>query len=131
MNNTISTGAFALYAGGWRHTDKEQLMFEYDLPEHVAEDVCDELHTIAMDKVKTALENRICHLRHWAMEVQVMDAEDRNEIALYGGDTYGVGNRASTLMYRADKLCDRLYKLFPDDYPPDLGIEPTEEDLPF
>jgi len=39
----ISSSAAALYDGGWRASDKDQLIKEYQLTEDEAEKVCEEL----------------------------------------------------------------------------------------
>lgn len=39
----IETSAAALYDGGWRATDKEQLIKEYELTEAEAEAICAKL----------------------------------------------------------------------------------------
>lgn len=36
----ITSAASALYDGGWRSEDKEELITEYDLTEEEAEDIC-------------------------------------------------------------------------------------------
>mgnify|MGYP001363885076 CR=1 FL=1 len=43
MLRNITSSAAALYDGGWRSTDKEQMMDEYDLEEQEAEAICNEL----------------------------------------------------------------------------------------
>jgi len=43
MLRDITSSAAALYDGGWRSTDKEQMMDEYDLEEQEAEAICNEL----------------------------------------------------------------------------------------
>lgn len=44
-NNQYS--AAALYSGGWRATDREQLISEYSLTEAEANEICEELAIIA------------------------------------------------------------------------------------
>jgi hypothetical protein len=46
----ISMSAAALYDGGWRSTDKEQMMDEYDLEEQEAEAICNELEKMEGSK---------------------------------------------------------------------------------
>lgn len=43
MNNQYD--AAALYDGGWRSEDKEELMAEYELTEEEAEAICEELRS--------------------------------------------------------------------------------------
>lgn len=40
MLNTPETDAAALYDGGWRAGDREELMQEYDLTEDEATEIC-------------------------------------------------------------------------------------------
>ena len=43
MLKDTSSSAAALYDGGWRSTDKEELIAEYDLSDSEAESICQEL----------------------------------------------------------------------------------------
>lgn len=43
MLKDVNTSAAALYDGGWRSTDAEQLMDEYDLTQDEADAICEEL----------------------------------------------------------------------------------------
>ena len=43
MLKDIESSAAALYDGGWRSEDKEQLISEYDLTEEEAEAICERL----------------------------------------------------------------------------------------
>ena len=50
MNNAdIERMAAALYDGGWRDTDFEELAEEFDLTDEEAEAICDELLRIEED----------------------------------------------------------------------------------
>ena len=46
MLRDISSSAAALFDGGWRYADKNDLMEEYDLTEEEVNEICDELQKI-------------------------------------------------------------------------------------
>lgn len=46
----IDSIASALYVGGWRSEDKEELITECGLTEEIAKDICDRLQDMASDK---------------------------------------------------------------------------------
>lgn len=50
MLKDISMSAAALYDGGWRSTDKDQMMDEYGLAEQEAEAICERLAEYAGEK---------------------------------------------------------------------------------
>jgi hypothetical protein len=46
MIKDLQSSAAALYDGGWRASDKEQLIKEYDLTQDEADSICTELERI-------------------------------------------------------------------------------------
>lgn len=50
MLKDIESSAAALYDGGWRSEDKEQLISEYDLTEEEAEAICERLATFESEE---------------------------------------------------------------------------------
>lgn len=43
MLNDIESSAAALYDGGWRSDDREELIAEYQLSEEEADEICEKL----------------------------------------------------------------------------------------
>lgn len=50
MIKDISTSACALYDGGWRAEDRDQLIAEYQLTSEEADTLCEKLAEIADEK---------------------------------------------------------------------------------
>lgn len=80
MGNDISSEAAALYDGGWRSSDKDELIAEYDMSEDEAQGICADLEKIGQGDATAAYLTAQETAQRWACtenRVQILARQGR------------------------------------------------------